>query len=189
MQVYSFNIDRKQQGGAPLLALFEKGPDEPQAVGRPGIPRPAKRSVEHSGLTPVFSNDGDLHTQGAQNGIDSFKAWMCACAQGFVEALPAQSGFFGDLRHASRFRHVAERGNEYIGVWVFGSRRKIFRNDGIVIEISCRVERFVACFSYIHPSFSLYPIGYFPAKSVFEGRDPVITTQEKPHSWPRSCQA
>jgi len=40
-------------------------------------------------LTPGFSNDGDLHAQGAQDRIDRFKARVCARAQGLVEALPA----------------------------------------------------------------------------------------------------
>jgi len=38
-----------------------------------------------------------------------FRAWMCACTQGFVQALPAKAGVFGDLRHASRFNHLAVR--------------------------------------------------------------------------------
>jgi len=90
----------------------------------------------------VFSDDSELHAESVQDGIDRFEAWVCACTQGFVQALPAQSRVFGDLRHASRFGHVAERGDEYLGVGVFGSRRKILRNDRIVIEIRRSVEWF-----------------------------------------------
>jgi hypothetical protein len=42
-------------------------------------------------LTLVFSNDGKLHAEGVQDGINRFEAWVCACTQGFVQALPAQS--------------------------------------------------------------------------------------------------
>ncbi len=42
-------------------------------------------------LILVFSNDSELHAEGVQDGVDGFEAWVCACAQGFVQALPAQS--------------------------------------------------------------------------------------------------
>jgi len=87
------------------------------------------------GLTPTSNNDSDLHPQGVQHRIDGLKARMCACTQGFVQALPAKAGVCGGLRHASRSNHFAERGQEYIGVWVFGGERKIFRDERIVKEI------------------------------------------------------
>jgi hypothetical protein len=68
--------------------------------------------------------------------------------EGLVQALPAQSRVVGNLRHASRFGHISERCDEYTRVWVFGSRRKIFRNDRIVIEICRRVEWLVSCFLF-----------------------------------------
>jgi hypothetical protein len=40
-------------------------------------------------LTLAFGNDGELHAEGVQDGIDGFEAWVCACTQGFVQALPA----------------------------------------------------------------------------------------------------
>jgi hypothetical protein len=61
---------------------------------------------------------------------------------GFVQALPAQSRIFGDLRYASCFGHVAERRDEYIGVGLLGGGRKIFRNDRIIIEIRDRPSMF-----------------------------------------------
>ena len=42
------------------------------------------------------------------------------------------------------------RCDEYLGVWVFGSRRKIFRNDRVVIEIRRCVEWFVNHFLFLH---------------------------------------
>ncbi len=114
------------------------------------------------GLTLVFGNDSELHAQGVQDGIDRFEAWVCACTQGFVQALPAQACVFGDLRHASCFRHVAERGDEYIGVWVFGSRRKIFRNDRIVIEI--RRSRRMVCKLF---SFSSLVLPFCSSRAIF----------------------
>ena len=64
----------------------------------------------------------------------------CAPAlQGFVQTLPAETGVFGDLGHASRFGHITERSDKHIGIRIFGSRRKIFRDDCIVIEILRRV--------------------------------------------------
>jgi len=32
----------------------------------------------------AFSNHGELHAQGVQDGIDRFKAWVCARTKGFV---------------------------------------------------------------------------------------------------------
>lgn len=105
------------------------------------------RGVAMAGAsTFAFGNDGKLHAQGLQNRIDRFEAWVCACAQGFVEALAAEACVFGDLGHAPGFGHVAERGDEYLGVGIFGGRRKIFRNNCIVIEIRCRIEPFVGYF-------------------------------------------
>jgi hypothetical protein len=101
-------------------------------------------------LILVFSNDRELHTQGVQDGVDRFKAWVRARTQGFVQAFPAQSCVFGDLRHASCLGHVAKGCDEYLGIRIFGSRRKIFRNDHIVIEIRRRVEWFVSCFLLLH---------------------------------------
>ena len=43
------------------------------------------------GLIPMFSNDGELHAEGAQDRIDRFKARVRARAQGFVQALPARA--------------------------------------------------------------------------------------------------
>ena len=83
---------------------------------------------------------------------------MCACTEGFVQALAAEACVFGNLRHAARFGYIAERGDEYLGIRVFGSRRKIFRNHRIVIEIRRRVEWFVSCFL----SSSLSPSGLRP---------------------------
>jgi hypothetical protein len=103
-------------------------------------------------LILVFRNHSELHAESMQDRINSFKAWVCACAQGFVQALPAQSCVFGDLRHASCLGHMTEGCYEYLWVWVFGSGRKIFRNDRIIIEISRRFERFVYCFLH---SFAL----------------------------------
>jgi hypothetical protein len=40
-------------------------------------------------LTLAFRNDSELDAQGVQNGIDGFEPWVCACTQGFVQALPA----------------------------------------------------------------------------------------------------
>jgi hypothetical protein len=45
---------------------------------------------------------------------------------------------------------VAERGNEYVRIWVLGGGRKIFRDDRIVIEMRSRVECFVSCFPFPH---------------------------------------
>lgn len=42
-------------------------------------------------LIPVFRNNGKLHAQGPQDRIDGLKARVCACTQGFVQALPAKS--------------------------------------------------------------------------------------------------
>jgi hypothetical protein len=100
----------------------------------------AEASHRHSlypgfSLTLGFSHDGKLHSQGVQDGIDGLKAGVRACAQGFVQALPAQSCVFGDLRSATCFGHLAERGDEYCRVGVLGRRGKILRNDCIVIEI------------------------------------------------------
>ena len=61
----------------------------------------------------MFSNHGELHPEGVQDGVDRFKAVVCARTQGFVQALPAQSRIFGDLRYASCFGHIAERRDEY----------------------------------------------------------------------------
>ncbi|SPE44342.1 exported hypothetical protein [Candidatus Sulfotelmatobacter sp. SbA7] len=97
-------------------------------------------------LSPRFGNHDELHTQGVQDGIDGFEARVRAGTQGFVEALPAKACFFGDLRHAAGFGHVAERGHEHVGVGVFGSRRQIFGNDRVVIEICRWVECFVGGF-------------------------------------------
>ena len=71
---------------------------------------------------------------------------MCARTQGFVQALPAKAGVCGDLRHASRSNHFAERGQEYIGVWVLGGERKIFRDERIVKEIRRRLDPRVSFF-------------------------------------------
>jgi hypothetical protein len=32
---------------------------------------------------PLISNDSDLHAEGAKDGIDGFKAWVCARTHGF----------------------------------------------------------------------------------------------------------
>jgi hypothetical protein len=106
-------------------------------------------------LTAVFGDDSDFHAEGAQDRIDGFKAWVRACTQGFVQALPAETGVFGDLRYASRFGYLAERGNEYVRIWVLGGGRKIFRDDRIVIEMRSRVECFVSCFPFPH-RFALF---------------------------------
>jgi hypothetical protein len=103
-------------------------------------------------LILVFRNHSELHAEGMQDRINSFKARVCACAQGLVQALPAQSCVFGYLCHASCLGHMTERRYEYLRVWVFGSRRKIFRNDRIIIEISRRFEWFV--YRFLH-SFAL----------------------------------
>jgi len=127
--------------GAPLLAPFEKWPAaQPTPTGGPAFPLPA------AGLTPTSNNDSDLHPQGAQHGIDGFKAWMRAHTEGFVQALPAKAGVRGGLRHPSRSNHLAERGQEYIGVWVFGGKRKIFRDKRIVKEIRRRLDPCVSFF-------------------------------------------
>src|SRR5580692_9879140 len=101
-------------------------------------------------LTLVLSNDSELHAQGVQDRIDGFEAWVRTCTQGLVQAFPAQARVFGDLRHASCLGHVAKGCDEYLGIRIFGSRRKIFRNDHIVIEIRRRVEWFVSCFLLLH---------------------------------------
>jgi hypothetical protein len=73
-------------------------------------------------LTLAFNNDCELHAQGVQDGVDGFKAWVCARTQGLVEALPAEACVFGDLGYASCLGHVAQGGDEYLGVGVFGGR-------------------------------------------------------------------
>jgi hypothetical protein len=40
-------------------------------------------------LAFAFGDDGELHSEGVQDGIDGFEAWVGACAQGFVQALAA----------------------------------------------------------------------------------------------------
>jgi len=118
--------------------------------------------------TLVFSNHGELHAERVQDGVDRFEPRVRACTQGFVQALPAQSRIFGDLRYASCFGHVAERCDEYIGVGVLGGRRKIFRNHRIIIEIRRCVEWFVSYFLFLlHESLSLYPIGYTPVNKAY----------------------
>jgi len=101
-------------------------------------------------LILVFADHGELHAQGVQDGIDGFKAWVCACAQGFVQAFPAKSCVFGDLGHASGLGHIAERCDEYFGVGVFGGGRKIFGNHSIVIEVGRHVEWLVSRFLFLH---------------------------------------
>jgi len=74
-----------------------------------------------------------------------------------LSARAAGSMAFG--RHApKRFSclgHVAQGCDEYLGVRVFGSRRKIFRDDRVVIEIRRRVEWLVNCFLFFHSNFAL----------------------------------
>jgi hypothetical protein len=90
---------------ASPFAPFEKWPAaQSTPAGGPAFPLPA------AGLTPTSNNDSDLHAQGVQHRIDGFKARMCARTQGFVQALPTKAGVCGDLRHASRSKHFAERG-------------------------------------------------------------------------------
>jgi len=116
----------------------------------------------------VFSNDGELHAERVQDGVDRFEARVCACTQGFVQALPAQPSVFGDLRHASCFGYVAERGDKHIGIRIFGSRRKIFRNNHIIIEIRRCVEWLVSYFLFLlHESLLLYPIGYTSVNKAY----------------------
>src|SRR5258706_8492391 len=148
----------------------------------------------------MLCNHSKLHAKRAQHRIDGFKPWVCPSAQGLVQTLSAKSRVFRNLRHASRFCHIAERGNEYIGVWVFGGRRKIFRNDRIVIQIGRRVEWFVSCFphssSFIHFPFSLlYPFGYshripmLPCRAIArEAIEEVCETRERRTISPRCAQ-
>lgn len=51
-------------------------------------------------LALVLGDDREVHTQCVQDGIDGFEAWMCAWAEGFVQALAADACVFGNLRHA-----------------------------------------------------------------------------------------
>src|SRR5579872_3028088 len=105
-------------------------------------------------LTLAFSNHCEFHAQGVQDGVDRFKAWVRSRTQGFVEAFSAQARVFGDLRYASCLGHVAQGCDEYLGVRVFGSRRKIFRDDRVVIKIRRRVEWLVNCFLFFHSNFA-----------------------------------
>src|SRR6266576_5425369 len=78
--------------------------------------------------------------------MNGFKAWVCTYAQGFVQTLPAQLRIFSDLCHASRPRYVTKSSNKDIRVWIFSSRRQIFGNDFVIVEISRSIEFFVCCF-------------------------------------------
>ena len=56
-------------------------------------------------------------------------------AQRLVEALAPEPRILRDLRHAARLRHVAEGGEEDIGVRVFGRGREVFGDDLVIVEI------------------------------------------------------
>jgi hypothetical protein len=73
-------------------------------------------------LTLALSNHCELHTQGVQDRVDRFKAWVRARTEGFVQAFPAQARVFGGLRHPSRLGDVAKGCDEHLGVRVFRSR-------------------------------------------------------------------
>src|ERR1700676_808076 len=67
---------------------------------------------------------------------------------------------------------MAERRDEYVGVWVFGSGGKIFRNDCIVIEIGRRVEWFVNRFLFLHVSSSYFALRISETTSPMGSQSP-----------------
>jgi hypothetical protein len=62
----------------PPFAPFERWQGPADAASLLGIEQ--RHTWDGSNLTPMFRNHGELHAQGPQDGIDGFKAWMCACA-------------------------------------------------------------------------------------------------------------
>jgi hypothetical protein len=64
----------------------------------------------------------EAHAERAQDGVDGLKARMRAGRQRLVEAFPAKTRVPRDLRHAPRFRHLSERPQQHIGVFVLGGR-------------------------------------------------------------------
>jgi hypothetical protein len=79
-------------------------------------------------LALVLGNHCELHTQGVQDGVDGFKAWVRARTQGFVQAFSAQARVFGDLGYASCLGYVAEGCDEYLGV------RRVARPSRVLCE-------------------------------------------------------
>jgi hypothetical protein len=90
-----------------------------------------------------------------------------------VNAFPPQTGSLCYLLHASRFGHVAERGNENAWVGLFCGSREIFGNNFVVIEVfrdvKWRVSRFHDC-SFLSSRANFYFSKYFtfsiPLKSA-----------------------
>ena len=117
-------------------------------------------------LALTFRNHRELHAERVQHRIDGFKARMCACAQRLVQALPTEPCLFGNLRHASRFGHIAERGDEYLGVWVCGSRRKISAITASLSRYSAASNGLYVVFFFLMVTVPLQGLSFLSTRAI-----------------------
>ena len=83
---------------------------------------------------------GEFDTQSMKQLQHRVIAWLGAGRQCFVKALATQARIFGELRHATRARHITHGGQEHVGIWVFQCSGYIFCNGFFIIEVIGSIE-------------------------------------------------